>query len=193
MADGTVSPQDQARDADRQPRPASGQRERALTLGFFYAFAGATALGSLAVGAWPGTNRSTIALLGVLAVVIGAALRLTHARVSQSMIMVLAWAGPPIIAVAQLASGSPTAAAVYGVFYIFSVGYAVSFLSIAGSVVQLALVVSAQILVVAHLGSFAYGDTRGIAAHVLTNVAVSAGVAAVMWHHTRRRQRAEAA
>jgi diguanylate cyclase (GGDEF)-like protein len=166
-------------------------REPARTLGLLYALGGAVTLGSVAVGGWPGSDWVRVVAIAVLALATAALLWLTGDRLSQPLLSLLLSIGTLMIVGAQLASGSPPAAAAYGIFYILSVAYAVLSRGAVAVVLQLALVVLAQIFVANQIGSFGPGDTRGLAAQIFINVATGVGVGVGMSHHLRRRQQAE--
>lgn len=191
MRHGSTAPSRQARGDADPVGDGARPHEPARTLGLFFALGSGVALSSIAVGAWPGTDHVTILAVGLAALLIGCTLWSLGRRTPAPVLSVALALGTLLIATVQLASGSPAAAATYGIFYIFCVTFAVLFTRTAEAVTQTALVVVVQILVVGELGSFAPGDRRGITAQVLINVLTSVGVAVVMAHHLRRRRRAE--
>lgn len=165
--------------------------ERARTLAVFYLLGGMVGLGSITVGAWPSADLVAMAVVDCVALGTGITVWIAGQRVPRPLLSVALAAGTLMIATVQLASGAPSAAGAYGIVYILCVIYAVLFLGTIDMVLQVCLVIAAQIVTLDRLGSFEPADTRGLAAHVFVNIVVSLGVAGVMAHHLRRRRWAE--
>jgi diguanylate cyclase (GGDEF)-like protein len=190
MPSGTPSSQDHLA-AIWQRRGATSPHERARTLGLFYALGSLVALGSIAVGAWPATDRLRIAVLGIMAAAAGAGLWAGGDRLPRRALSLSLSVGILMIATAQLAAGSPSAAVSYGMFNIFAVIYTVLFASAIEMVMQMSLIVLVQTYVIQQVGSFAAGDARGLAAQIFMVIAAGAGVGIAMSYHVHRRQQAE--
>ena len=156
-----------------------------------FVLGGLGSLGAVAVGAWPEARRSLIAVTAVTAILIGLAVLWGGQRLPRRTVSVLVFAGTVLIALAQLATGTVAAAASYSIIYVFCVVYSVLFLRTAHVVVHLSLIVAAQTFVLTSLGSITPGGGQGLAAHIVVNVAASAGIATVLAQQLRRRRHAE--
>jgi diguanylate cyclase (GGDEF)-like protein len=191
MPNGTTPVSARAAVATRDQRAVFQPRDRARTLGLFFAMGSTVTLGSIAVGGWPGADWPRIVAVSVAGLMTGGMLWLIGDRPSRPLLTLMLSVGVLMITTVQLASGSAQAAAAYGVFHVLTVAYVVLSAGTVEIVVQLALIVMIQVFVARQMGSFGPGDTRGLAALIFINVATGICVGLALFLHMHRRRQAE--